>query len=170
MRRASPALLPAGPTRRRLEPLSNRRCVHGANGVRQERAAVEQQVAADEAGASDGASQLNLVFGGPNRGTPGGGTLRHAKAFLIATLAVALTAGTCDRYYGLGRTVSLQSIPDHLCVERALRAANVGTVTHRCDTSSDTGELTDFFRIQGVASEEWVALSIPRTTQRLVRS
>ena len=96
------------------------------------------------------------------RGAAREASLRQTRVFLIAAVAVALTAGTCDRYYGLRRTVSLQSTPDNACVERALQAANVGTVTHRCDTSSDTGRLTDFFRIEGATPDEWVALSIPR--------
>jgi hypothetical protein len=88
--------------------------------------------------------------------------VKRNQVVLVATLAASLMAGTCDRYFPLVRTVSLTSTPESSCVVQALRKAELGSVNHSCRNSPDTGELTDYFRIAGEASDEWVTLSIPR--------
>ncbi len=89
--------------------------------------------------------------------------VKRVDSLLIAGLAIALTAGTCDRYYGLRRSVPLGTAPpDSNCVTEASLGAGVGMVSHRFDTSPDTGELTDYFRINNDSMHEAVTLAIPR--------
>jgi len=89
--------------------------------------------------------------------------MRRTEALLIGAIALTLTGGTCDRYYGLRRHVRLASTPDSACIREALQAAGVGTITHRCDTSTDTGQLTDYFSLNSDAMHESVTLAIPHT-------
>ena len=92
---------------------------------------------------------------------------RGRDAGLIVALSLAVAGGTCDRHYGMSRTVHLPLTPEPTCVEQALRATpSLGTVTHRCDNSPDDGALTDYFRLNADSRDAWVALSIPRAPGR----
>jgi hypothetical protein len=88
---------------------------------------------------------------------------RRPTTVLIGALALTLTGGTCDRYYSLRRSARLETTPGSSCVAGAIEAAGMGKVTHRCDTSSDTGQLTDYFRLGDDGMDETVTLAIPHT-------
>ena len=110
----------------------------------------------------NGASQLNSSVRRTVARAKGRVGLRNRGMALIGCVGLVLTAGTCDRYYALRRTVSTRTVPDSACVENAIRAANVGSVTHSCRTDADTGDLRDYYRIEGSEPHEWVTFSIPR--------
>ena len=86
----------------------------------------------------------------------------HSIAAVIG-LAISVSAGTCDRYYPLRRTVKITTAPNPNCVTDALQAADIGEVTHSCDSDADTGVMTDYYRIQGSRPQEWVTFAIPRS-------
>src|SRR4029453_17891994 len=79
---------------------------------------------------------------------------------MVLVSSTVVVCAACDVVYPLHRTVQLARSLDAACVERALRGAQIGTVTRRCEDRS-IARYAECFRIQGKDPDDLIHLQIP---------